>query len=1105
MKPTKHPTIRYIGATIALIFSYCLAVAQEDTNSSNEDDEVFTLSPFTVQASEDEGYRATNTLAGTRIKTELRDLGASISIYTKDFLEDTGSTDLEDLLVYAVGAEVDGINGTFTSATTAGNFGTLEFGSVAFQDQTVTRLRGLADAGRTRNYYESLIPVDSYNVDRVAVNRGANSTLFGLGSPAGIINQSLSQAQWADKNEVQLRIDDYGSVRAVIDLNRVIIEDRLTARIIGLNSDRRYRQNDAFRDESRLYGTLDFKIAENTLLRVNGETGSMDGTPPLNAPIRDRFTNWWDPSIGQTTVPAGVDGRDRDAAAGLPEDGLDGTVVPLARLPSLFFDGGTATVGFPTLFQTNANDMNNADLTNPANGLTVHPGSADYASSFTPTFTTLNDRARFLRGDNSVAENDFARSPQLQDPSVFDFNNDLLEGRNSSKHHDIAAYNLSLQQQFWDGKVGVELAYDNQTFESGNISLLGGGFRNRTINIDLNETLIDGTPNPNVGRAFIAGFPEWSERETEQDTLRAVAYADIDFEEIFGESAKHFGSHLLTAIYEERSQDFRSYGGSMAVADVSYGQIAGYRAGDIEYDDRMRLGYVHYLDAAVSDFRTVSSPAGAGIRGVNEMIQWPDTLEMIFIDDDGLFQRSTFDIHNYFQDRDIVTTKSDIERWELDSLAISLQSKFFENNLVTTLGWREDDYIEWDGGQADTDPFNSHILSTLSIDEENDVVQVDKDDIFSWGAVFHLPRSILPESTEISFSYNESENFIPQSSIKPIAAFEGERFDSQRGDTQDFGLSLSLFDGKFNARATWYETNQDNQPNTSFRQVYDWFFERIPRTLINSSRVEYDDLIASGFLDALPVEGVQLAWEWELENDPVNQEISLSTTGAQHADINNSTSEGFELDLTWNPSKQLRLFFNASQQEATQTGIAATGFAEVERLYNLWRNDPAIFAVMTQARVQSRLDQQFLRIVEQASLSGKAVDDLREWRANFGGNYRFSSDSALSGFSIGGAFRWQDAVVIGYPVVDPDGIPETLDNRRDLTSPVFGPSDTKVDLWFGYKTKLNDSVDMSLRLNIRNLFDEDDFIPTQLNYSNLPNIVRFTEGRRLSLTSKFSF
>ena len=36
------------------------------------------LNPFTVSAEEDSGYRASNTLSGTRINTSLRDIGASI-------------------------------------------------------------------------------------------------------------------------------------------------------------------------------------------------------------------------------------------------------------------------------------------------------------------------------------------------------------------------------------------------------------------------------------------------------------------------------------------------------------------------------------------------------------------------------------------------------------------------------------------------------------------------------------------------------------------------------------------------------------------------------------------------------------------------------------------------------------------------------------------------------------------------------------------------------------------------------------------------------------------------------------------------------------------
>ena len=41
-----------------------------------EDDQPVVLSPFVVEASEDQGYQAKSTLAGTRVRTELRDVAS---------------------------------------------------------------------------------------------------------------------------------------------------------------------------------------------------------------------------------------------------------------------------------------------------------------------------------------------------------------------------------------------------------------------------------------------------------------------------------------------------------------------------------------------------------------------------------------------------------------------------------------------------------------------------------------------------------------------------------------------------------------------------------------------------------------------------------------------------------------------------------------------------------------------------------------------------------------------------------------------------------------------------------------------------------------------
>ena len=67
------------------------------------------MSPFTVEFDEIEGYQATNTLAGSRLKTPLRDVGSAISVMTEQFFEDTAATDAATALSYGLNTEIGGV------------------------------------------------------------------------------------------------------------------------------------------------------------------------------------------------------------------------------------------------------------------------------------------------------------------------------------------------------------------------------------------------------------------------------------------------------------------------------------------------------------------------------------------------------------------------------------------------------------------------------------------------------------------------------------------------------------------------------------------------------------------------------------------------------------------------------------------------------------------------------------------------------------------------------------------------------------------------------------------------------------------------------------
>jgi len=159
-------------------------------------------------------------MAGTRIDTDLRGLAGSISVVTKDFMADLGATSAEDLLVYTLGTEIGGPQGNFAGAEVGGRH--VEFTGAIRDPQSANRVRGLAAADFTRNFYLTSIRFDSYNIQRVDINRGSNAILFGLGSPSGIINNQLLQPTFRRKASVALEYGSFGSGRFVLDVDQTL-------------------------------------------------------------------------------------------------------------------------------------------------------------------------------------------------------------------------------------------------------------------------------------------------------------------------------------------------------------------------------------------------------------------------------------------------------------------------------------------------------------------------------------------------------------------------------------------------------------------------------------------------------------------------------------------------------------------------------------------------------------------------------------------------------------------------------------------------------------------------------------------------------------------
>src|SRR5205823_2367162 len=88
------------ASALCLVTAPYLRAQTAPAAAKPDEEETIVLSPFVVEASGDIGYQAKETLAGSRVRTELKDIASSISVVTSKFLQDTGVKNNQDLLVY---------------------------------------------------------------------------------------------------------------------------------------------------------------------------------------------------------------------------------------------------------------------------------------------------------------------------------------------------------------------------------------------------------------------------------------------------------------------------------------------------------------------------------------------------------------------------------------------------------------------------------------------------------------------------------------------------------------------------------------------------------------------------------------------------------------------------------------------------------------------------------------------------------------------------------------------------------------------------------------------------------------------------------------------
>lgn len=1010
------------------------------------------LSPFTVTESEDTGYVATSSLAGTRIKTDLRDLAGSISVVTKDFMQDIAATNAAEILIYTVGTEVGGTLGNFSGAAVNGGY--VEFNGQMRDPQSANRVRGLTSADFTRNFYLTSIPFDSYNTQRVDINRGSNAILFGLGSPAGIINSQPIQPSFRRKASVDLEFGSFGAKRFVLDLDQPLIGDKLAVRFSLLDRRSRFQQEQAFENDKRYYAALAARPFRRTTLRASFESGDVDANRPRVDPPRDTLTRWW--AFGKPTHnPASSD------FSTINRDFLRGPGNWFSTLGIVYEDAASAT---------------------PSNAFFAWTNITQNGRPFAANFVSLTTGEQYANSPSFPKPyGAYYRNSQITDTSIFDYRNKLLDGPNKSEWEHFHVFDASLEQTFDYalGRAGIEVSYSRESHERGFIDLLNSD-RGYVLNLDVNTHLPYGPVNPNFGRVFLASTPTGAATFRDRETYRATAFAELNLQKKWNPGlGRWLGRHTGTLLFTDYALETKSLNARDIVA------------GDAN------IVMVHYLGDSVAGR---SSAAGANIPSIGAQRLLPSTYTSTTWNTATRAwaprSNTLFDMRTDF---DRTVSGGGFNRDHIKSYAGVLQSYLLDDLLVGTLGWRQDYTARFNSTSIPRAPVTNialvqdpgwRLLGTPDLEGEGN--------IFSYGFVAHTPgfiRRRLPWGMDLGLHFNRSQNFQPSVLRRNIL---GNAIAPPSGETKDYGISLSLLDNKVIARATWYETSSAGDDSGLNAGI--WLD-------IDSRIVEYNtpaQRAAAGYVE--PPAYLKQLVDWREVILP-NGQLDVQYNNPGFRDTTDLVSRGLELEVVYNPTRNWRFSFNAAKQEAKR---ANTGQAFLE-YFNKYRRDvwftgPSSRLLSDESgetvavRTKERLLNDFNKTLQQ---DGAIVSELRRWRWNAVTNYTFARDSRLRGWRIGGAARWQDRVGIGFPVITNA---QTGDAMIDVQHPYQGPTDFKLDSWIGYTRKiLGDKITWRLQLNVRNVLDKDELIPVLAQPDNSIAAWRIPSPRTFTLRSTFEF
>lgn len=208
-------------------------------------------------------YAGSQVTVGSKIPTSIREVPQSVSVVTRQRIEDQNLTTLQDAMKQTTGMTVERFDGSgyFNSITARG-----------YTADTYL-LDGLP-IGANGNLATSL---DLAMYDRIEVLRGPAGLFQGAGEPGAAINLVRKRPGRTFAASGAATIGSWKTFRGEGDVSVPIVDSgRIRARVVGVRDDRESFVDIVETKKSFLYGTVEADLTKDTILAVGGAYQDID-------------------------------------------------------------------------------------------------------------------------------------------------------------------------------------------------------------------------------------------------------------------------------------------------------------------------------------------------------------------------------------------------------------------------------------------------------------------------------------------------------------------------------------------------------------------------------------------------------------------------------------------------------------------------------------------------------------------------------------------------------------------------------------------------------------------------------------------------------------